>query len=621
MAEPAPDQRRAALRLTHVEFHREENEVEKRPLDLRLILRLFSWAKPYKRTVFWLSLLVLARSAQLPLTNWALARVLGQLGDRSLADHWTALQWGIGGFLVLAFSTDFLFHFRQRLALQLGENVVHDLRQAIVAHLHRMQLGFFHRTKHGRIISRITSDVDAVRSGVQDVFFVSTVQGGQMLIAAALMAWCDWPLFLLVLMLVPVLWSVNYFFRHRMSVVARAVQESFSRVTATIAESIYGVRVTQGFVRQDVNADLFGSLMVDHARYNLNVARVAATFTPLLDFNSQFFIANLLLLGGWQLLYGSGTSFAELIQFFFLANMFFGPIGAIANQYNQAMTAMAGAERVFRLLDTKPDWQDATDAQPIPPLAGQVEFNAVDFAYDPGRPVLHGITFRAEPGQTVAVVGHTGCGKTTITNLIAKFYLPGAGQVLIDGHDILTVTSDSLHRQLGIVQQLNFLFSGTIIDNIRIGRPTASDDEVRAAARRLGTLDLIEALPQGFATVVGEKGAGVSLGQRQLISFTRAMLADPRILILDEATSSVDAITEARLQQALVTLLAGRTSFVVAHRLSTIRHADQVLVMDRGRIVERGKHLELLEQGGLYAELYRQFSQSRDERFPPNTDP
>jgi ATP-binding cassette subfamily B protein len=277
---------------------------------------------------------------------------------------------------------------------------------------------------------------------------------------------------------------------------------------------------------------------------------------------------------------------------------------------------MAGAERLFRTLDTPPDWRDAPDARPLPPLRGRVEFREVTFGYDPARPVLHGISFLAAPGQTIALVGHTGSGKTSIINLLSKFYLAQSGQILLDGHEIQAATADSLRRQMGIVLQQNFLFSGTVVDNIRLPRPEVSDEAVAEVLRQLDCADLLEALPDGLRTRVGEKGRGLSVGQQQLVCFARAMLADPRLLILDEATSAIDTITEARLQHALARLLQGRTSFVVAHRLSTIRRADQVLVLDHGHLIERGTHPQLLAQGGVYAKLYLQFVSATESEAP-----
>ncbi len=601
----------------------DDDEEQFKPLAWGLIRRLFTYSAPVGGKVRRLVVLTLIRSIQLPALTWVVALVIqGPITHGREA----GLALGVLGYALLAVSTDGLFHFRQRYALEIGETVVNGLRADIFAKMQRQPMSFFHRMKLGRIISRVTSDVEALRTAMQDVLFISVVQFGQMLFTAVVMLWCDRVMFLLVLSMAPILAVVNNHFRMKLSVLSRASQESFSRVTATLAESVNGIRVTQGFVRQDTNAGLFRSLLSDHSRYNIALARTSAILTPLLELNSQFFVAILLVVGGWRVFHGA-MAIGDLITFFLLANMFFAPFAIIGNQYNQALIAMAGAERVFNLIDTPPDWQDGPAATDLPDsrlpekaesgtrmpetqASGmRVAFRGVSFGYDPARLVLQDLDFTAEPGQSVALVGHTGSGKSSVINLVSKFYLPTRGDVLIDGRDIRTLTSQSIHSQMGIVPQQNFLFGGTVLENIRLSRPEASEADVRAAVEQLDFLDMIEALPLGFRTEVGERGAGLSLGQRQLVCFARALLADPRLVILDEATSSVDALTEDRLQKALVKLLRGRTSFVVAHRLSTIRHADLVLVLDRGRIAERGTHSSLLSAAGHYAALYQQFVQ------------
>ncbi len=585
----------------------EEESLKDRPLDWGILVRLFGFTRPYVGKRNWLFGFVILRAVQMPILAWAVSAVIN--GPITNRDQEAILQACLA-FALFGLFAEITIHFRHRLAMELGEMVVRDLRNAIYQKLMTLPLSYFQRTKVGRIISRITSDVESVRNGVQNIFFVSIVLLGQMIGSAVFMLYYSWELFSILLLMAPLLWVLNRHFRAKISRGSRQVQESMSLVTATIAESVKGIRVTQGFSREEVNAGIFRRMVKDHAGYLIGLNRNVAIYLPLIDLNSQFFIAGTLLVGGYGVLHPSfDMQVGDLIAFLFLSNLFFGPITSLGRQFTQALTAMAGAERVFRLLDADPDWKDPKDAVALPSLKGGVVFENISMEYDPGKPVLHEINFTAEPGQTVALVGHTGCGKSSIINLICKFYLPSSGRVLVDGHDIANARSSSLRQQLGLVLQQNFLFQGTVLENIRMGRLGATDEEVIQAVANLGVLDIVESLPNGIYTSVGERGSGLSLGQQQLICFARAFLADPKILILDEATSSVDTITEARLQTALERLTHDRTCVIVAHRLSTIRNADLVLVLDQGRIVERGSHCELLSQGDLYANLYERFVQ------------
>jgi ATP-binding cassette subfamily B protein len=492
-----------------------------------------------------------------------------------------------------------------------GERVQFSLRKRLFAHLQRLSMSYYDKTKLGRIISRCTSDISSLRE--VNVWGIWQVGANlmMMLFAAAMLVITDWRLFLSVAWLAPVLYACHLYYRKKSTYLFQVAREGFTRVSTNLAENITGMRVVVAFNRQSPNLTRFNSLQVTNTINNVATARVSGLYQPALELIRFMGRVIIVTYGAYLLVRGRiGTTesagIGAVVAAYLYWDWFMNPIINFGTFSQNLMMAMAGAERVFALLDMPPEVQDVAGAQPLPRIEGRVEFEHVTFGYNPDRPVLHDIHFEARPGQMIALVGATGSGKSSIISLIARFYQPQQGRILVDGHDIRGVQGESLNRQTGLVLQVNYLFSGTVMENIRYGKE-ATDEEVIAAARAIGSYDAIMSLKDGFQTEVGERGGSMSLGQRQLICFTRAFLADPRIFMLDEATSAVDTATEMLVQRSLEKLLEGRTTFIVAHRLSTILRANQIMVIDQGQIIERGTHRELVNARGKYAHLYKQF--------------
>ncbi|MHB1158904.1 MAG: ABC transporter ATP-binding protein [Chloroflexota bacterium] len=497
-----------------------------------------------------------------------------------------------------------------------GQNTLAGLRGEIFGKLQRLSLRYFDKHDAGDLMSRLVNDVDTINN-LLSMGLVQAMAGLLSLVGILIAMFAlHWPLALAASAVIPLMLFTTNAFARMARRAFRKTRETIGDVSADLQEDIAGIKVAQAFNRTGLNLARFAQRNAANRDANVGATAVTSAFSPAIDLLSTVATIIVVAFGGYLAIEGAVTV-GLVVAFLGYVQQFFWPIQQVSQIYTQAQSAMAGAERIFDLLDTEEEMVDATHTMPLPPIQGRVVFEKVDFAYDPLHPVLHRVDLVAEQGQTVALVGPTGAGKTTVANLIARFYDVTGGRVTIDGHDLREVSLTSLRSQLGIVPQNSFLFSGSVADNIRYGRLEATDQEVEQAARLANAHDFIVRLPEGYQTALAERGGSLSQGQRQLVAFARAILADPRILILDEATSSVDTRTEQLIQQALDQLLQGRTSFVIAHRLSTVRNADQVLVIDDGRIVERGIHDELLEKGGLYADLYRRQFREVEEAAAP----
>lgn len=595
-----------------------ENEEEARykPIDLAMVRRLFSWMRPYRRAyVLGISLSVVVVGIRMAdpkisqyLIDYASACVQGKFPslERSQAARHILLVvvlWASMHCVVL-----FVDRVRILTLVCAGERVQFDLRRAIFRQLQKLSMNFYDKNKLGRIISRCTSDVASLRE--VNVWGIDAILLNLMMpiVASILLATLtDVRLFLAVCWLGPTFYLANRLFHKQAGRNWQIVREGFTRVSTNLAENITGIRVVTAFNRQQSNLNEFNRLQETNTENNVHASRTQGAYISALGVMGFTGKAIILVYGGYLVLRRPDVTVGKVIAATMYWDWFMNPMRELGNWYNNYMIAMAGGERVFNLLDTEPEVADMPDARPLPRIVGDVQFENVTFGYKPEVPVLHDVSFKAGPGQMIALVGHTGSGKSSIISLIARFYQPQHGRILVDGQDIRQVTGESLHHQMGLVLQMNYLFAGTAMENIRYVRPQATEQQIIEAAMTLGTHDAIMSLKDGYNTFVGERGGNMSLGQRQLICFTRAYVADPRIFMLDEATSAVDTATERLVQNSLEKLLAGRTTFIVAHRLSTIMRADVILVVDQGKIIERGTHRELLISKGKYAQLYEQF--------------
>lgn len=573
--------------------------------DPRLVRRLLPYLGPYRWRALVALLAMIVGSAAGYLQPWLIARAVG--GPVISGDEAGVARVGLG--LVALGAVSWGAQWVQRVITgYIGHRILLQLRAELFAHLQRLPLSFYDRHEVGRVMSRVTSDVvvlqELLTSGVLNII---ADLFGLALIVLLLFA-LDVELALVTLVVIPVLVAAMWSWQRLAARAFIGVRQAIATVNANLNESVAGVRVVQSLGREDANLRQFEELNRAHRDANLHAARLQGAVMPLVEMLSTAATVLVLVVIARRTFAGSldaaealtfATGFTLYIQ------RFFNPVRDLVLQYTQIQRAMAGAHRVFEVLDTAPDIVDAPDALVLTDVEGRVDFHHVDFHYIDGIPVLRDVDLHVAPGETVALVGQTGAGKTTVTALVNRSYDPTGGRIEVDGHDLRAIERRSLTRRMAVVLQDPFLFSGTVADNIRYGRLDATDAEVRAAARTVGADAFIERLPGGYDAPLHERGQNLSIGQRQLLAFARAIIADPRILILDEATANVDSRTEVLIQRALDRLLRGRTSFVIAHRLSTIRAADRIVVMDAGRIVEMGTHAELLAAGGRYAELHQ----------------
>jgi ATP-binding cassette subfamily B multidrug efflux pump len=579
-------------------FVYQDDEVLDKEFDWGQVKRLGKYLKPYSKQILPVIITMMIVGALTKLFNplliaYAIDNALREGGDPKL------LIQCVGGMLLLYIIQWAANTYRIRFTNQIGQKVIYDLRHDLFSHIQKLSFKFFDKRPAGSILVRITNYVNSL----QDLFTNGVVNllmdCVQLVGIIFILLYFNIKLGAAIIVTVPIMFFISTKLRVHIRRSWQVVQSKQSRINAHLNECIQGIKVTQAFAQEKENMSFFDHMnLSNHKSWN-RASTLNQSFNPIIEVTGAIGYCILFWFGA-HLIQSQEITVGLLVAFATYIGFFWEPINRLGQMYSQMLIAMASSERIFEFIDEEPNVPEALNAKELPNVLGDIELKQVEFEYEPGRKALKGIDLSVKAGQSIALVGHTGSGKSTIINLLCRFYDSTGGSITIDGHDIRDVTVSSLRSQVGIVLQDTFIFSGTIRDNIRFGKLNATDEEVEFAAKAVRAHDFIVDMPQGYDTEVQERGNMLSMGQRQLISFARALLADPRILILDEATASIDTETELKIQEALKTLLAGRTSFIIAHRLSTIRNADNIIVLDHGVLMEQGNHDDLMKQQGIY---------------------